>query len=76
MNILHVIPFCTPLRGGSVVVLHQLCKELANQGHNVTIITTDLELDNKFTRLLEGEGIEIVVFECLLKIGLFLYTPK
>ena len=40
MNILYVILFLTPRRGGSIIVPTQLSKEMIKRGHKITILTT------------------------------------
>jgi glycosyltransferase involved in cell wall biosynthesis len=73
MNILHVIPFFTPRRGGSVTVAYNLCKELSRLGHHITIITTDYEFDKGYAESLKG--IDVIPFKCSFRIGLFLFSP-
>lgn len=75
MKILHVIPFLTPSRGGSVVVPYHLSKELAKRGHKVTIITSDFEYSEDYAQSLKIEGIEVIPFKCLANLGLYLYSP-
>ncbi|MEX1052140.1 MAG: glycosyltransferase family 4 protein [Patescibacteria group bacterium] len=43
MNILYVTPFYPPAYGfgGPVVVAHSIAKQLARQGNNITVLTTD-----------------------------------
>lgn len=74
MNILHVIPFFTPRRGGSVTVAYNLCKELSKLGHNITVITTDFEFDKRYAESLKS--IKVIPFKCSLRLGLFLFTPS
>jgi glycosyltransferase involved in cell wall biosynthesis len=74
MKILQVVPFFTPARGGSVVVPYNLSKHLAERGHEVTIITTDFELDNEYIRSLDG--VRVVPFHCIANVGLMLISPK
>jgi glycosyltransferase involved in cell wall biosynthesis len=74
MKIMQVIPFFTPNRGGSVVVPYNLSKELAKKGHQVTVITTDFELDIEYAQSIEN--VEVLPFECAVRLGLFLYSPK
>lgn len=76
MKILLVIEFFTPMRGGSVNVVYNLSKELAKNGHDITIITTDFEFDEKFVKSIEEEGVNVVSFHCVVNIGLFLFSPS
>jgi glycosyltransferase involved in cell wall biosynthesis len=75
MNILQVVPFFTPNRGGSVTIPYQLAKGLSKKGHNVTIITTDFEFDKNYAASLETIGVKIVPVKCVANLGLFLYSP-
>jgi len=45
VNILHVIEFFTPAKGGPVQVAYHLCKNLAAQGHRVVLWTSDYDLE-------------------------------
>ncbi len=74
MRILQVIPFFTPARGGSVIVPYHLLRELCKKGHDVTLITTDYEFNERFAGSLYG--VDIISFKCLANFGLFLYSPE
>ena len=74
MKILQVVPFFTPARGGSVVAPYNLSKHLAERGHEVTIFTTDFELDKDYIQSLDG--IRVVPFHCIANIGLMLISPE
>jgi len=76
MNVLYVIPYFNPNRGGDVNVCTNLAREFTKRDHNVTIITTDFQLDLDYLHKLEGNGVKIVFFKSLLNIGLFLYSPS
>jgi glycosyltransferase involved in cell wall biosynthesis len=74
MKILQVIPFFTPVMGGSVISTYNLSKQLAKRGHDVTIFTTDYELDENYIRSLDG--IHVVSFHCKANIGMMLFSPE
>lgn len=74
MKILQVVPFFTPVRGGSVAVPYNLSKELSKRGHDVTIITTDFELNEEYAKSLDD--VKVIPFKCTAKLGLFLYSPE
>ncbi len=74
MNILHVIPYFNPKRGGDVNVCYNLTKQLSNQGHNVTVYTTDFEYDESLSDSLPN--VEVIPFPCVFNFKLFLYSPK
>lgn len=46
MKILQIIPYFNWSYGGPVKVVYELSKELARRGHEVTIYTTDVVMDN------------------------------
>jgi len=74
MKILHAIPFFTPSLGGSVVIPYHLSNWLAKAGHEVTIITTNHEYNPSYAQSLAN--VEVVPFNCIARLGLFLYTPE
>jgi len=76
MKILQVIPYLFPEAGGDVNVCCNLSKQLARQGHEVTILTTDFKIDGRYASSLEESGINIVIFPCQLNVALYLYSPK
>ena len=73
MKILQIIPFFTPARGGSVTAPYNLSKHLTKRGHEVTIFTTDFELDEEYIKSLDG--VRVVPFHCIANIGLMLISP-
>lgn len=74
MKVLQVIQFFGPKHGGSFAVAYELTKYLANLGHEVTVITTDVEIDENFAKSLEN--VEIIPFHCQLNIGNFLVSTS
>ena len=76
MKILHVIPFFTPARGGSVIVPYYLSKELSKRGHEVTLITTDFEFDEGYAKSIEKNGVKVIPFHSIANIKLFLLSPS
>lgn len=76
MKILHVTPYFTPLRGGDVNVCYNLCKQLSKRGHEVTIVTTDFELDKEYAGGLEKIGAVIIPFHCVANVKLLLISPS
>ena len=75
MKILQVIPYFTPKRGGDFNACFNLSKQLARHDHEVTVLTTDFELDDESRRLIENEGVTLIPFHCAANIGLFLISP-
>lgn len=74
MKILQVIQFFAPKYGGSFAVAYQLTKYLTKLGHEVTVLTTDFEIDENFAKSLEG--VEIIPFHCQYNIGGFLVSTS
>lgn len=76
LKILQVIPYFNPKFGGDLNVCYNLSKQLAFQGHDVTIITTDYQLAPDFVQAIEQHGVSVLPFPTVLHLGLFLYTPS
>lgn len=76
MKILQAIAYLNPKFGGDVNVCTHLSRMLAKKNHDVTIITTDLNLDSSYADNLRSEGITVIPFPCIAHLGLFLYTPS
>ena len=75
MKILQVNHFLSPLHGGgSIDVISNLSKHLAKRGHDVTIFTTDFELDEEYIKSLDS--FRVVPFHCIANIGLMLISPE
>lgn len=73
MKILQVIQFFSSNHGGSAVVPYELSKNLQKRGHEVTVLTTDFQLNNDFIDSLGG--VEVIPFHCQLNIGGLLVSP-
>jgi glycogen synthase len=56
MRIFQVIPFFSPKHGGSSVACYHLSKELADRGHQVTVLTTDFDLNNEWVKYPSNVG--------------------
>jgi len=76
MKILQIIPYFTPKRGGDVNVCYNLSKQLVERGHEITIITTDFELNEEYVKTLEEAGVEVIPSHCIANIKLFLISPS
>jgi glycosyltransferase involved in cell wall biosynthesis len=76
VKILQVIPYFTPQKGGDVNVCYNISKQLAKIGHEVTIITTDFELDKEYANSIEKHGVKVLPFHCIADISLFLISPS
>lgn len=73
MNILQVIPYFTPKRGGDVDVCYNISKNLSILGHKVTIITTNFEYDKEYADSLKN--VRIIPFKSVFNFNLFIYSP-
>ena len=68
MRILHVVPTYLPARryGGPIVAVHGLCKALAARGHEVEVLTTNVDgssvSDVPLDRAAELDGVRIRYF--------------
>jgi glycosyltransferase involved in cell wall biosynthesis len=76
MKILQVISYFNPKFGGDVNSTFNLSKYLSNNGHEVTILTTDFKFDKNYAKAVHDEGVEVIPFHCELNIGLFIYSPS
>lgn len=76
MKILQVISYFNPKFGGDVNVVFNHSKHLVKKGHEVTILTTDFDFDNKYAKAIRDEGVKVIPFHCMLNWGLFLYSPS
>lgn len=75
MKILQVIPFFSPKYGGTVNSTYILSKELSKAGHEVTILTTDIDHDDGYVNSIEREGVNVVQFPFIFNVGLLIYSP-
>jgi glycosyltransferase involved in cell wall biosynthesis len=75
MRILQVIPYFTPVLGGSVSIAYNLSIELSKMGHQLCVATSDYMLDENFIARAESHGIEVRTFHCTSNAGMFFFTP-
>ena len=76
MKILQVVPFFAEKRAGEVNACFNLSKQLAHRGHDVTIVTTDFELDNRCVNLVTNAGARLIPFQCAMNVQLLLISPS
>lgn len=67
MKILQVVQFFSPNHGGSATSPYELSKQLQKKGHEITVLTTDFQMNNVFIDSLEG--ITVIPFHCQFNIG-------
>jgi glycosyltransferase involved in cell wall biosynthesis len=74
MRILQVFNFFSlPHGGGTVAVIYQLSRALTQRGHEVTIYTSDFELDQDYISSLQG--VTVYPFHCWLSLAGFYLMP-
>jgi glycosyltransferase involved in cell wall biosynthesis len=76
MKILQVIPRFNLKLGGGVTIVYNASKYMVKRGHDVTIITTNYQFNPKFTKIIQKEGIEIIPFNYLFNLYLFIPSPN
>ena len=76
MNILHVIQYLNPKRGGEVAMCTSLAEQCLRRGHAITIATTDNGYDGPYFESLEEMGVTILPFRCRVNIKDFLISPQ
>ena len=74
MKILQVIPFFSPLFGGSPVVPYNLSKALTKRGHNLTIFTSDYKVSQEWID--SSPNIEVFPFKMRMNLKELLITPS
>ena len=75
MKILHLFDFFSPAGGGGTVsLLYKVTQALAQRGHEVSIYTSDFELDRNYIDSLPG--VRIKLFHCISGAGQFYLTPS
>lgn len=66
MRVLHVVPSLSPGFGGPSIAAFEMCRELAKQGQDVTIFTTDADVKGrlkiKLNFLFNIDGVKIIYF--------------
>jgi len=74
MKILQVVQFFAPKHGGSAMVPYELSKHLHKTGHDVTVLTTDFQMDNDFIDSLDG--VKVIPFHCQMNLGSLLISSS
>lgn len=75
LRILQVIPYFTPKMGGDVDFCYNISKGLAER-NDVTILTTDYEIDREYSRALNNDGVRVIPLHCTANLGLYLISPS
>ncbi|MFC2001730.1 glycosyltransferase family 4 protein [Chloroflexota bacterium] len=76
MRILQVTSFFSPSRGGGgIAVAYQLSKSLAQRGHEVTVYTSDFELDQEYINTIQSHGVRVNTFRSWLNLVTLHITP-
>ena len=74
MKILQIVQFFSAKHGGSAMVPYEMSKHLHNAGHDVTVLTTDFQMENDFIDSLDG--VEVIPFHCQMNIGSLLISSS
>jgi len=73
MKILQVVPFFSPVHGGSAIAPYQLSKELTKRGHEVAVFTSDYKLSREWV---ESSGqVKVYSFKTWSSWSKFYLTP-
>jgi len=75
MKVLQVIPRFSPKHGGGVIVVKNISKYLSRRGYDVTILTTDYQIDAGYISELQKEGVTVVALKSLFNYCLFIPSP-
>lgn len=75
MKILQVISRFGPKHGGDAIVVSNVSVYMAKRGHEVTIITTDYDSDEKYNENIRKEGVEVIAFRCICHCLFFFPSP-
>ena len=73
MRLLHLFDLFAPTGGGTAGVMRQLAAAQANQGHQVSIYTSDINFDPDFAA--STTGVRVTAFHCPGRPAGFYYTP-
>lgn len=76
MKILQVITRFGPKHSGGAIVVSDVSVYMAKRGHEVTIITTDHEGDEKYNENIRKEGVEVITFRCICPFLFFFPSPN
>jgi glycosyltransferase involved in cell wall biosynthesis len=74
MKILQVVPFFSPVHGGSAIAPYYISRELAKRGHEVTIFTSDYKLSREWVQSLRQ--VKVYPFKTRLSWAKFYVTPN
>lgn len=74
MKLLHVFDLISPWRGGgTVTIIRNVSRALAGRGHEVTVYTSDFQLEQEHLDSLPYAKVH--PFHCMSSAGNFYYTP-
>ena len=57
-------------------VCYSISKKLIQFGHEVTIVTTNFELDEDYAKSMQDIGVKVIPFKCIFNIKSFLISPE
>ena len=73
MKILEVTNLFAPVHGGAADAPFQLCRQLSQRGHEITVYTTDYKLTDEYTSQLPG--VKIKAFHTWFELANLHFTP-
>jgi sporulation protein YlmC with PRC-barrel domain len=56
--------------------IYKIGNTLQQNGHDVTIITTDFKFNKDYAKSIENKRVTIIPFHCVTNIGSFLISPS
>jgi glycosyltransferase involved in cell wall biosynthesis len=75
MKILQVIPRFNPKHGGGLNVAVNLSRHMVKRGHQVTLLTTDWDIDLEYLEKVRKDGVEVIPFNAYANLCLFIPSP-
>jgi len=76
MRIAQVIPYFARRRGGPATSTESLSIELSRLGHDVTILTTDVQWDSELRGSVENANVTVLSFPHLIEKRQFIFSPS
>jgi len=76
MKILQVIPRFNPKHGGELNVAVNLSRYMVKRGHQVTLLTTDWDIDLEYLEKVRRDGVEVILFKAYANLCLFIPSPS
>ncbi len=75
MRIVQVVPYFARRRGGDVNVCCSISDGLCRLGEDVTVLTSDYDVDWDLVQWARGRGIEVIPFPSEMNFAMMIWTP-